>query len=58
MVVFKGKTMNNFSLFICGLIVAGIAGMGIITSEVFLDYKKFMNKYKPKEDDKKKVFKF
>jgi len=50
--------MDNFSLFICGLIVTGIAGMGIITSEVFLGYKKFMNKYKPKEDDKQKVFKF
>jgi hypothetical protein len=50
--------MDNFSLFICGLIVTGIAGMGIITSEVFLGYKKFMNKYKPKEKDKQKVFKF
>ena len=59
MVVFKGKTMDNFSLFICGLIVTGIAGMGIITSEVFLGYKKFMNKYKQKqEDDKQKVFKY
>tara|TARA_B100001778_G_scaffold302117_1_gene278561 strand:- start:121 stop:276 length:156 start_codon:yes stop_codon:yes gene_type:complete len=51
--------MDNFSLFVCGIIVTGIAGMGIITSEVFLGYKKFMNKYKPKqEDDKQKVFKF
>lgn len=51
--------MDNFSLFICGLVVTMVAGMGIITSEVFLGYKKFMNKYKhTEEDDKQKVFKF
>lgn len=30
--------MDNFSLFICGLVVALISGMGVITSEVFLAY--------------------
>ena len=36
--------MDNFTLFICGLVVTLIAGMGVITSEVFLGYKKFMEK--------------
>ena len=48
--------MDDFTLFVCGIIVTGIAGMGIITSEVFLGYKKFMRKYKPKDD--KQVLKF
>jgi len=50
--------MDNFSLFVCGLIVTGIAGMGIITSEVFLGYKRFMNKYKKKNNDHQTVFKY
>ena len=51
--------MDNMALFFCGVVVTLIAGMGVITSEVFLGYKKFMNKYKQKEeDDKQKVFKF
>jgi len=47
--------MDNFALFICGLVVTLIAGMGVITSEVFLGYKKFMEqgrKQKEKSDDK------
>jgi len=51
--------MDNMTLFFCGVVVTLIAGMGVVTSEVFLGYKKFMNKYKhTKEDDKQKVFKF
>ena len=50
--------MDNITLFFCGVVVTLIAGMGVVTSEVFLGYKKFMNKYKHKEDDKQKVFKF
>jgi hypothetical protein len=34
--------MDNFSLFICGLVVTFIAGIGVITSEVFLGYHKFV----------------
>ena len=49
--------MDNFSLFICGLIVSLIAGMGIVTSEVFIGYKRFMRRYK-KNEDHQKVFKF
>ena len=30
--------MDNFTLFICGIVVTLIAGMGVITSEVFLGY--------------------
>tara|TARA_A100001201_G_scaffold130129_1_gene115753 strand:+ start:283 stop:438 length:156 start_codon:yes stop_codon:yes gene_type:complete len=41
--------MDNFALFICGLVVTLIAGMGIITSEVFLGYKRFMRKNNRKE---------
>ena len=45
--------MDNFSLFICGLVVTFIAGIGVITSEVFLGYHKFVKKTleKEKEDD-------
>ena len=46
------------TLFFCGVVVTLIAGMGAITSEVFLGYKRFMRKYKPKEEeDKQKVTK-
>lgn len=34
--------MDNFALFICGLVVTLIAGMGVITSEVFLGYHKYL----------------
>lgn len=34
--------MDNFTLFVCGLVVTLIAGMGVITSEVFLGYRRFM----------------
>ena len=36
--------MNNFYLFLCGLVVTGITGMGIITSEVFLRYARFVER--------------
>jgi len=47
--------MDNFTLFVCGLLITLISGMGVITSEVFLGYKKFMEqglKEKEKIDDK------
>jgi len=51
--------MNDMTLFFCGVVVTLVAGMGVITSEVFLGYKRFMRKYKTeKEEDKQKVFKF
>lgn len=34
--------MNDFTLFICGVVVTLITGMGVITSQVFLGYKKFI----------------
>jgi hypothetical protein len=43
--------MDNFTLFICGLVVTLIAGMGVITSEVFLGYKKFMEKGRKKKEE-------
>jgi hypothetical protein len=33
--------MNNFVIFIVGIAVTLIAGMGVITSQVFIGYKKF-----------------
>ena len=48
--------MDNFALFICGLVITLVAGMGIITSEVFLGYKRYMRKYT--KEDKQKVFKY
>ena len=40
--------MDNFGLFICGIVVTLIAGMGVITSEVFLGYHKFIKSEKEK----------
>jgi len=34
--------MNNFVIFIVGIAVTLIAGMGVITSQVFVAYKKDM----------------
>ena len=34
--------MDNFGLFICGIVVTLIAGMGVITSQVFLGYFKYL----------------
>ena len=31
--------MDDMSLFICGIVVTLISGMGVITSQVFLGYK-------------------
>ena len=36
--------MDNFALFVCGIAVTLIAGMGVITSEVFLGYYKYLEK--------------
>ena len=36
--------MDNFALFICGIVVTLIAGMGVITSEVFMGYHKYKEK--------------
>jgi|LakMenE18May11ns_1017448.scaffolds.fasta_scaffold8160204_1 hypothetical protein len=33
--------MSNFVIFAVGLIITLIAGMGVITSQVFIGYKKF-----------------
>ena len=34
--------MDQLALFVCGLVVSLIAGFGIITSQVFLGYHKFL----------------
>ena len=34
--------MDQFALFICGIVVTLITGMGVITSEVFLGYHKYL----------------
>jgi len=33
--------MSNFTIFIVGLVITLITGMGVITSQVFLGYNKF-----------------
>lgn len=40
--------MDDFTLFIFGVIITLVAGMGVITSEVFLGYHKYMNELKEK----------
>jgi hypothetical protein len=49
--------MDDMTLFFCGVVVTLVAGMGVVTSEVFIGYKRFMRKYK-KEEDKQKLLKF
>ena len=39
--------MSDFNLFICGLFVTLITGMGVITSQVFLGYTNFKQSNKP-----------
>ena len=34
--------MDNFALFVCGIVVTLISGMGVITSQVFLGYFKYL----------------
>lgn len=34
--------MDNFALFVCGVVVTLIAGMGVITSQVFMGYSDFI----------------
>lgn len=34
--------MDDFALFVCGVVVTLIAGMGVITSQVFLGYFKYL----------------
>ncbi len=34
--------MDNFTLFICGIVVTLIVGMGVITSQVFMGYFKYL----------------
>ena len=43
--------MNNFTIFIVGLVITLITGMGVITSQVFIGYGEFklpdIKKYDP-----------
>jgi len=39
--------MSNFVIFIVGISVTLIAGIGVITSQVFMGYKKFKNANEP-----------
>jgi hypothetical protein len=41
--------MNNFVIFAVGLIITLIAGMGVITSQVFVGYAKFKKIYTTKQ---------
>jgi hypothetical protein len=40
--------MDDFALFVCGVVVTLISGMGVITSQVFMGYAKFMKHSTPK----------
>lgn len=47
--------MSDFHLFICGIVVTMIAGMGVITSQVFLGYAKFKQSHNPPPEVKTKT---
>lgn len=40
--------MSNFIIFVVGLAVTLVCGLGVITSQVFLGYDKFMRNNNPK----------
>lgn len=42
--------MNNFALFVAGLAISLIAGMGIATSQVLIGYKKYLTDKKNSYD--------
>lgn len=42
--------MSDFFLFVCGVIVTLITGIGVITSQVFCGYARFIEDSKPKEN--------
>ena len=44
--------MTDFALFVCGVIVTLIAGMGVLTSQVFMGYDKF---HQPDYESNKEV---
>jgi hypothetical protein len=41
--------MSNFAIFVVGIVVTLITGMGVITSTVFMGYKKSKIYYKEQE---------
>ena len=43
--------MSNFIIFIVGLAVTLVCGLGVITSQVFLGYDKFMRHDDPKSKE-------
>ena len=47
--------MDNFALFVCGIVVTLIAGRGVITSEVFLGYYKYLEKEKLRQLQKARL---
>jgi hypothetical protein len=42
--------MNNFALFVAGLAISLIAGMGVATSQVLIGYKKYLTDKKNNYD--------
>jgi len=52
--------VSDFTLFVCGLVVTLVAGLGVITSEVFLGYSRYLKSIQDdslKEDEKKSSLK-
>lgn len=47
--------MSDFHLFICGIVVTMIAGMGVITSQVFLGYANFKQSHNSPPEGKTKT---
>lgn len=47
--------MSNFTIFVVGLAVTLITGMGVITSQVFFGYHKFMNEKKKEPEHYPKI---
>ncbi len=44
--------MDDFALFVCGVVVTLIAGMGVITSQVFMGYTKFVKQPRSETETK------
>ena len=42
--------MSDFAIFVCGVVITLVAGMGVITSQVFMGYSNFMKQDSIEED--------
>ena len=53
----EGILMSNFTLFVCGLAITLISGMGVAISQIHIAYEKHYKKNKEEEEEYFKILK-